>query len=136
MKYLKTYKELNESSKPDLEIEMDDLLDKGIDNLTPEEIEFLKNPYKEKENKKPEKQEILKYYQIANNFFNKVLSTDIRNYDLDDKIDLFDILHNEEEVHEVVNSIYYMYGVQIDPENNSDFKLVNIFKKISEKMKK
>jgi len=135
MKYLKTYKELNESLKTDLEIEMDDLLDKGIENLTPDEIDFLKNPYK-KEEKESKKQEILKYYQIADNFFKRILSTDIRNYDLDDKIDLFDILHNDDEVHEVVNSIYYMYGVQIDPENNSDFKLLNIFKRISDKIKK
>ena len=132
MKYLKTYKE---SLKTDLEIEMDDLLDKGIENLTPDEIDFLKNPYKEEE-KKPQKQEILKYYQIADNFFKRILSTDVRNYDLDDKIDLFDILHNDDEVHEVVNSIYYMYGVQIDPENNSDFKLLNIFKRISDKIRK
>jgi hypothetical protein len=135
MKYLKTYKELNESLKTDLEIEMDDLLDKGIENLTPDEIDFLKNPYK-KEEKEFKKQEILKYYQIADNFFKRILSTDVRNYDLDDKIDLFDILHNDDEVHEVVNSIYYMYGVQIDPENNSDFKLLNIFKRISDKIRK
>jgi hypothetical protein len=109
--------------------EIDRLLDKGIANLTPDEISFLKNPvFKLKKIEKPK--EILKYYNIAEIFFRKVLFADVRNYDLNDDLDLFDILANEDEVYDVVNKIYYMYRVQIDPENNNDFKLLNIFKKI------
>ena len=120
--------------KTEVQDEIDRLMDKGLDKLTPEEKEFLKNPYKPKE---PEKdtQEILKYYQIAENFFRNVIGVDIRNFELNDKIDLFDVLHSEEEVYHVGNVIYYKYGVQIDPDNNNDFKLVNIFRKIAEKSK-
>lgn len=122
-----------ESTKSDFEIEMDKLLDRGIRNFKPEEIDNLKNPVKEQPK---QKEEILKYYQIADNFFNRVLSTDVRNYDLNDQIDLFDITSNEDEVFQMANTIYYMYGVQIDPEKNEDFKLVNIFRKINDKIKK
>lgn len=125
--------EVFESAKSDFEIEMDELLDRGIRNFKPEEIDNLKNPVKEQPK---QKEEILKYYQIADNFFNRVLSTDVRNYDLNDQIDLFDITSNEDEVFQMANTIYYMYGVQIDPEKNEDFKLVNIFRKINDKIKK
>lgn len=109
--------------------EIDRLLDKGIKNLTPEEMAFLKNPvFKQKV--KQQTKEILKYYNVAENFFRRILFTDVRNYDLNDDLDLFDILANEDEVYDVANKLYYMYNVQIDPENNNDFKLLNIFKKI------
>ena len=124
----------NVTPKTQVQDEIDRLMDKGIKNLTPEEMEFLKNPYKKKEsNNRPE---ILKYYQIAEEFFKTVVGRDIRNFDLDDNLDLWDIMNNDDEVNQVGNTIYYKYGVQIDPENNDDFKLVNIFKRISNKINK
>jgi hypothetical protein len=126
-----------ESIKTSMEEEIDRLMDKGYDNLTPEEKEFLKNPHEvEVHELKPQKEkQILKYYDIGKDFFNRIVGTDIRNYDLNDTIDLFDIMDNEDEVYQVANTLYYMYGVQIDPEDNNDYKLVNIFKKISSKAK-
>jgi len=120
--------------KTEVQDEIDRLMDKGLENLTPEEKEFLNNPYKPKETEK-DTNEILKYYQIAENFFRSIIGVDVRNFDLNDKIDLFDVLHSEEEVYHVGNVIYYKYGIQIDPDNNNDFKLVNIFRKIAEKSK-
>jgi hypothetical protein len=129
--------EMFESIKTSMEEEIDRLMDKGYDNLTPEEKEFLKNPHEvEVPELKPQKEkQILKYYDIGKDFFNRIVGTDIRNYDLNDTIDLFDIMDNEDEVYQVANTLYYMYGVQIDPEDNNDYKLVNIFKKISSKAK-
>ena len=123
--------------KTQVQDEIDRLMDKGFKNLTPEEMEFLKNPHKkQKPQNSNEKPEILKYYQIAEEFFRSVVGRDIRNFDLNDNLDLWDIMNSEEEVYHVGNTIYYKYGVQIDPENNNDFKLVNIFKKIYQKIKK
>lgn len=122
--------------KSSTEEEIDRLLDQGYDNLTPEEKQFLKNPYEIKvpELKSQKEKQILKYYDIGKDFFNRVVGTDIRNYELNDNIDLFDIMDNEDEVYQVANTLYYMYGVQIDPEDNNDYKLINIFKKISNKI--
>ena len=132
-KYNKWVKE-NVTPKPSIEDEIDALLDKGWNNLTPVQKDFLKNPNKPKEEEEKPKKDILKYYPTAEIFFRKVLGADVRNYDLDDNIDLYDIL-GEDEVYKAVNDIYYMYDIQIDPEDNNDFKLINIFKKISQKNK-
>jgi len=127
----------NVTPKTQVQDEIDRLMDKGIKNLSPEEMKFLKNPHKKQEPQNSnEKPEILKYYQIAEEFFKNVVGRDIRNFELTDHLDLWDIMNTEEEVYHVGNTIYYKYGVQIDPENNDDFKLVNIFKRISEKIKK
>jgi hypothetical protein len=123
--------------KSEVQTEIDCLIDKGIENLNSKEIEFLKNPYKPKpESKLRNGQDIMKYYGIASNFFEKVIGTDIRNYELNDDLTLFDILANEEEVDHVVNIIFYKYHIQIDPENNDNYKLVDIFKRIYERIKK
>lgn len=128
---------LFESSKTEVQSEVDRLMDKGLKNLTPEELEYLKNPYKQKEEpEETDNLEILKYYTIAEDFFRKVIGRDIRNFELNDDLDLWDIMSTEEEVYHVGNIIYYKYGVQIDSENNDDFKLVNIFKKISQRIQK
>ncbi len=125
--------------KTDIEDKIDSLMDKGYDNLTPQEKEFLKNPKINHDKLKiePKKsEEILNYYQAAENFFYKVIGRDVREFDLNDNLTLFDILNNEDEVDSVANTLYYMYNVQLNPEDNEDFKLVNIFKKIDKKIKK
>jgi hypothetical protein len=135
--YFRNYN-LKESVTPktNIEDEIDRLMDKGYDNLTPGEKQFLKNPYEitiPNNIKQQKEKQILKYYDIAQDFFDKIVGTDIRNYELNDSIDLFDIMADEDEVYQVANTLYYVYGVEIDPENNNDYKLVNIFKKISNK---
>ena len=84
----------------------------------------------------PEKNEIDKYYKIAEDFFNRVVGRDIRNFELTDKLDLWDIFDTEDEVYHAGSTIYYMYGVQIDPENDDDYVLLNIFKKIYHRIQK
>jgi len=133
---VKKYKNwLNEIVTPKtyVQSEMDKLLDKGLDNLSAEEIEFLKNPHKKDDEDEKPKQEILKYHQIAEEFFRNVIGRDVRNFELNDNLDLWDIMNDDDEVFNIGNILYYKYGIQIDPEINDDFKLVNIFKKISEK---
>jgi hypothetical protein len=137
-KHIEIMKNVSENVTPKtrIEDEIDRLMDKGYKNLTPDEQDFLKNPYKSTEEPKEEpKKEILKYYSIAEDFFRRVLSTDVRNYELNDNLDIFDIVKDDNEAFDVANTIYYKYGIQIDPENNDEFKLVNIFKKINSKIK-
>lgn len=102
----------NVTPKTQVQDEIDRLMDKGIKNLTPEEMEFLKNPHKKQEpQKSKDKPEILKYYQIAEEFFKNVVGRDVRNFELSDNLDLWDIMNTEEEVNHVGNTIYYKYGV-------------------------
>lgn len=119
-------------------MEIDRLMDKGLKNLSPDELAFLKNPVMKKDEPidEPEKNEIDKYYKIAEDFFKRIVGRDIRNFELNDELSLFDIFDSEDEVYHVVNTIYYMYGVQIDPENDDDYVLLNIFKKIYHRIQK
>jgi len=125
----------NVTPKTNIEEEIDRILDKGYNNLTSDEKYFLKNTHNITKKYKSPIQKIDNYYDIAQEFFKKIIGTDIKNYKLDDNIDLFDIMNNEDEVIQVVNMLYYIYNVQIDPEVDNDYKLLNIFKKISMKTK-
>lgn len=126
------------TQKSEVQMEIDRLMDKGLKNLTPDELSFLKNPVMKKDEPidEPEKNEIDKYYKIAEDFFNRVVGRDIRNFELTDKLDLWDIFDTEDEVYHAGSTIYYMYGVQIDPENDDDYVLLNIFKKIYHRIQK
>lgn len=124
--------------KTEVQLEIDRLMDKGMKNLTPDELSFLKNPVIKKKEPQPiqSSNEIDKYYKIAEDFFSRVVGRDIRNFELNDKLDLWDIFDTEDEVYHAGNTIYWMYGVQIDPENDNDYILLNIFKKIYHRIQK